>query len=273
MFRIFRRKRGESVTERKPGGYLRYALGEILLVVIGILIALQINNWNDDRIEQNQVRTYSRALANDLARDKQMLVPVDAQIRTLLRQIDGLADYTRGKPVAQLANSELFFYTYDCAYRPYAWNRAALERLKASGALQAMRDQELVSKIAAYDALTHHLDQDFLDDSDVIREATAHADRVRNMNYPQLSEVRAYIRAIPDDDFERQFFRFRETDTYRQMQAKDLPLLTTDIADVQVMVNAMLTIRTGIGPRVEGELPRLRKMADEITALIEKEYP
>jgi hypothetical protein len=164
MFRIFRRKRGEPVTERQPGGYVRYALGEI--------------------------------------------VPVDAQIRTLLRQIDGLAGYTRGKHVDQLANIELFFYTYDCAYRPYAWNRAALERLKASGALQAMHDPELVSKIAAYDALTHHLDQDFLDDT-----------------------------------------------------------------DVQLMVNAMLGIRTAISPRVEGELPRLRKMADEITALIEKEYP
>ena len=36
--------------------FLRYALGEILLVVIGILIALQINNWNEDRVEQKEIR-------------------------------------------------------------------------------------------------------------------------------------------------------------------------------------------------------------------------
>jgi hypothetical protein len=260
------------MTERRLGDYLRYAAGEIVLVVIGILIALQINNWNEDRIEQNQVRVYAQALAGDLARDLQMLVPVDAQIRTLLRQIDELADYARGKPIAQLANSELFFYTYDWAYRPYAWNRAALERLKASGTLQAMHSPELIAKITAYDALTHHLDQDFLDDGDMIRAAGAYADRVRNRNYPQLGAARTYFARIPDGDYENEFFRFKETDTYRQMQALNLPLLTNDLTDVQVMVNAMLDIRTGLSPRVEGELPRLRKMSAEITALVEAEY-
>ncbi len=79
------------MAERRLGEYLRYAVGEIVLVVIGILIALQINNWNEARIEQNQVRLYAQALASDLARDLQMLVPIDAQIRALLRQIDEFA--------------------------------------------------------------------------------------------------------------------------------------------------------------------------------------
>ena len=35
--------------ENKTGKYLKYAIGEIVLVVIGILIALQINNWNEER--------------------------------------------------------------------------------------------------------------------------------------------------------------------------------------------------------------------------------
>jgi len=137
------------MTERGPGGSPRYALGETVLVVIGMLIALQIDHWNDDRSEQNQVRVHARALASDLAHDMQMLVPVDAQIGTLLRQIDGLAGYTRSKPVAGLASSELFFYNYDWGYRPDAWNRAALERLKASGALQAMRNPQLFAEMAA----------------------------------------------------------------------------------------------------------------------------
>ena len=37
--------------ENKTGKYFKYAIGEIFLVVIGILIALQINNWNEDRLE------------------------------------------------------------------------------------------------------------------------------------------------------------------------------------------------------------------------------
>ena len=39
--------------------FLRYSLGEILLVVIGILIALQINIWNEERIEQNELSGYA----------------------------------------------------------------------------------------------------------------------------------------------------------------------------------------------------------------------
>jgi hypothetical protein len=41
--------------ENKTGKYFKYAIGEIILVVIGILIALQINNWNEAR-KKNRLR-------------------------------------------------------------------------------------------------------------------------------------------------------------------------------------------------------------------------
>ena len=49
MIKFFRRIRQKLIEEKKIGNYLKYAIGEILLVVIGILIALQINNWNEHR--------------------------------------------------------------------------------------------------------------------------------------------------------------------------------------------------------------------------------
>ena len=42
----------------QTGRYLKYAIGEIALVMIGILLALQVNNWNQDRIEQNTIKAY-----------------------------------------------------------------------------------------------------------------------------------------------------------------------------------------------------------------------
>ena len=51
------------------GKYLKYAIGEIFLVVIGILIALQINTWNDNRIKNNQVKSYAIKLISDLKQD------------------------------------------------------------------------------------------------------------------------------------------------------------------------------------------------------------
>lgn len=66
--------------KNKTGKYLKYAIGEIVLVVIGILIALSINNWNDyrkDRIEEkNLYKTLIRSLNNDLidVRDKSVIL-------------------------------------------------------------------------------------------------------------------------------------------------------------------------------------------------------
>ena len=48
MIKFFRKIRQRLLTENKFSKYLLYAFGEILLVVIGILIALQINNWNEE---------------------------------------------------------------------------------------------------------------------------------------------------------------------------------------------------------------------------------
>ena len=49
MINFFRKTRNKLITENKFSKYLLYAIGEILLVVIGILIALQINNWNEQK--------------------------------------------------------------------------------------------------------------------------------------------------------------------------------------------------------------------------------
>ena len=49
MIKFFRKIRQNLLSEGKTGKYVKYAIGEIVLVVIGILIALQINNWNEDQ--------------------------------------------------------------------------------------------------------------------------------------------------------------------------------------------------------------------------------
>ncbi len=52
--------------ENKPLAYMRYAIGEIVLVVVGILIALQINNWNEDRIQENRRKEVTKSLTLEL---------------------------------------------------------------------------------------------------------------------------------------------------------------------------------------------------------------
>ena len=65
----------------KTGKYLKYAIGEIILVVIGILIALQINNWNETRKENILKQNYYHQILGDLKVDKS-----DAE--TMMSKID-----------------------------------------------------------------------------------------------------------------------------------------------------------------------------------------
>ena len=66
MIKIFRKIRQNFIMKNESSKYLKYAIGEILLVVIGILIALQINNWNEKRIEKNLLNNYYLRMLEEL---------------------------------------------------------------------------------------------------------------------------------------------------------------------------------------------------------------
>jgi len=66
MIKFFRHIRKSLLSEGKTGKYLKYAIGEIVLVVIGILIALQINNWNEKRKINNEIESVFTLLVNEL---------------------------------------------------------------------------------------------------------------------------------------------------------------------------------------------------------------
>ena len=55
--------------ENKTGKYFKYAIGEIILVMIGILLALQVNNWNENRKKETLKSEYKTALINDYTKD------------------------------------------------------------------------------------------------------------------------------------------------------------------------------------------------------------
>jgi len=77
MIKFFRHIRQSLIQQNKMGKYFKYAIGEILLVVIGILLALQINNWNDLR----KNRVYEREILTNKLTD-QLLKQVNSGIHS-----------------------------------------------------------------------------------------------------------------------------------------------------------------------------------------------
>ncbi len=70
MIKFFRHLRQSLLMNKQTGQYLKYAIGEIALVVIGILIALQINNWNQVNVDIDTQNKYLTNILSDL--DEQM---------------------------------------------------------------------------------------------------------------------------------------------------------------------------------------------------------
>ncbi|MEN2281316.1 DUF6090 family protein [Algoriphagus sp. SE2] len=83
MIKFFRKIRQQLLTENKVSKYLLYAIGEIVLVVIGILIALGINNWNQNQIA---IEKENRALAN-------LILDLEEQSNQLVDFISGENEY------------------------------------------------------------------------------------------------------------------------------------------------------------------------------------
>lgn len=73
MIKFFRHIRKSLLMENKTGKYLKYAIGEIVLVVVGILIALQINTWNENRKERVEEQTILKQLQTEFKSNLEQL--------------------------------------------------------------------------------------------------------------------------------------------------------------------------------------------------------
>ena len=92
MINVFSKVRKKLASENKVMAYLRYAIGEILLVVIGILIALQINNWNEARKTKLEEKTSLKQLKEDLLAEATLLKNLDTYCKQELNYLNEISN-------------------------------------------------------------------------------------------------------------------------------------------------------------------------------------
>ncbi|GLR19579.1 DUF6090 family protein [Portibacter lacus] len=117
MLKFFRKIRQNLLLEGKTGKYFKYAIGEIVLVVIGILIALQINNWNEARKTRNKELSYLTNIKSDLELTNS---EIDQYISSRLQRANAansVLEHYNGKPVTDW--NEFNKHTIDV----YTWQR------------------------------------------------------------------------------------------------------------------------------------------------------
>ena len=136
--------------ENKTGKYFKYAFGEIILVVVGILIALGINNWNTNRINTTKQRDYLLAIKNDL--EKQI-----PELTKLVNRCDSISaigsnilnDYKFNQDflVMDNLNKKLSLLFYAEKYPEIA---TTFDELKSTGQINLIKNKSVRSKIISY---------------------------------------------------------------------------------------------------------------------------
>lgn len=195
MIKFFRRIRQRLVVENRFSKYLLYAIGEIVLVVIGILIALQINTWNESRKQATTETEFITSLQNDLQQDK-------AFIQLILEFTEPRID------VYKILNSDLqnlyrddrssldsIFKIYFKSQRTFYPISGSYESAISGNQITVFRNKELVQKViklynSTYDRLIDNgqiLDERwaFLSEKYSYERRTGH---FRDMKPEQLTE-------------------------------------------------------------------------------------
>ncbi len=147
MINFFRKTRKKLADDNKPLKYARYAIGEIMLVVIGILIALSINNWNEELKERGKEQQLLIQLmeeyTSNLAQLDQKILMRNENISNSFKMIEYIDN-----PDGVLADSILFYASLCCFTQP---TFDPIENdLINSGKLELIQDRNLKHQLTSW---------------------------------------------------------------------------------------------------------------------------
>ena len=189
MIKLFRNKRKAIVKQGKTQAYIKYALGEIVLVVIGILIALKISNWNESiQIKKEEVKTLN-SLSEEL---KGNLSEFDSIFNAQLIRNESLQTVLfidiKNQPISYL-DSLITNNVESYSYNP---STGIYNSMINSGKIELISNDELKKRVAKLNDEV----KDYQEHEDEITEFTkAHLETyfIENFNIPPavLSKLRA----------------------------------------------------------------------------------
>jgi Family of unknown function (DUF6090) len=144
MIKFFRKIRYDLMGENKTGKYLKYAIGEIILVVIGILIALQINNWNENRLNKIEATNYLKQIKAELVLDVANFKKDIADIQKYTEYLDKVSE---GKYNEIDLSLLLMSLTRNLSSRNFG---ISFNKMLESGIIEHVEDGQISEKLQTY---------------------------------------------------------------------------------------------------------------------------
>jgi hypothetical protein len=150
MIKFFRKIRQKLLMENKTGKYFKYAIGEIFLVVIGILIALQINNWNSDRINSNVEIEYLKGISSNLSMDIREL---ERHFKLDTLKLNAFTHLIRAFNVDNInSNDALIISSFYSTIKPnwFEGQNVVFDDLKSSGKINYITSESIKDNVQTY---------------------------------------------------------------------------------------------------------------------------
>ena len=146
MIKFFRKIRERLLAENKFSKYLIYAVGEIVLVVIGILIALSINNWNEERKTENNRQRLISSLIEDFEYTYNDIVDDELPYLNLLQEnMDKFYQLSKSNKQTISVDSLRELITYFFSYNHFNPNLTTYNEAVSSGSLSLLKNKELMN--------------------------------------------------------------------------------------------------------------------------------
>ncbi|GAA4268901.1 DUF6090 family protein [Hyunsoonleella aestuarii] len=149
MIKFFRKIRQNLLSEGKTGKYIKYAFGEIVLVVIGILIALSINNWNENRKIIVQEQFILKRLKADINTDISSIVTQMEYNNRSKKELTFVIDVILGNTVTDLQNFRKNLRGL-LAVNFFNHNKTTFNNIVSSGQIEYIQNKILTDSITKY---------------------------------------------------------------------------------------------------------------------------
>ena len=148
MIKFFRKIRQNLLSENKFSKYLIYAIGEILLVVIGIIIAVQIGNWNQSVQDKELLRISLENLREDLELQKEIIDGQLAIESEMIAKADSILMFMQ-KPIPSPSDIAPLLFELTTR-RTFIANKATFNNLESTGNIVLIEDKELKNELIRY---------------------------------------------------------------------------------------------------------------------------
>jgi len=139
------------LNKNKTSKYILYALGEIILVVIGILIALQLNTWKEEKKTADLETTYLKRLLSDNKQDLKSFTEYISGFDQGLKSIEALSTALNNTTKdSVLIQTVMDYYDYATGFPLFSTSKSTFEDLSSTGNLSVIKNSQLRDKIVKH---------------------------------------------------------------------------------------------------------------------------